>query len=995
MKKFFIISGIILGILVLTLLLVPVIFKDDIRKAVDSALEKSLNADFVFDTEDFNVSLFKNFPNPSASLNNFGIVNRAPFEGELLFAVREMNVVISLQSLLFGDQIKIKGVELNEPKAFLTVLEDGTANFDIAIDEDIPTGTADTATVEYNIGIEEWQINNGEVVYEDYSIPFKLHLKNLEHRGGGDFTQDIIDMQTYSKADSVTISFDNTEYVSNKTAEINMELLISENYERYEFQENSVRINDFAFGFDGWLKMLENEAMDMDITFSSTDNTFKDLLSIVPGMYHEDFEELQAEGELSFNGMAKGVMDSISVPEFNLNLIVDNASFKYPDVEDSFSDINLNLQIENPGDSVENTRIALNNFNMSMGGKPIEGKLIVENLRNHPIDAYLKGNIDLNDINKVIPIEGTSYQGVLDVNLTANGIYDSIRQIMPEMDGKLTLSNGYIKSADFPVALENFNINATVSNPTGNFSDFVTRISEFNFIMEDEPFTGNLVVTNLNNITWDLAAKGKIDLEQLSQIMDLQDMQLKGMLAANIETKGNMEALDAERYGDLPTSGTATLTNFSYSDSEMPYSVSISEADASFNPQRMTLSKMNGQVGESDFNLSGYVSNYMDYALNDDGMLRGNFNLQSNNINLNEFMTDEETTPDTEEESATGVIEIPKNVDVTLNADVKKATMLDMEMRNINGNVAANNGIANMNNVNFDLLDGKFLINGSYDPTDIRNPKYNFDLNINELSVNEAFNQFEVVRNFAPIAENIRGKFSTDFSLTGFLTREMEPDLSTITGQGLIKLAQAALQDSKIIEGVTRLTKLENTDDVEIRNVKVDARIENGRLIVQPFDLTLLGYTSVIAGSTGIDGSIEYLVELKVPAEKATQALSQFSGVKIGKETIVLPVMVTGTFKDPQFGLKTEELKDELSDAAKEKAKEEMKEGAKDVLDDVVKDDKVKETIGGLLGGKKDTTTVKDTTQKADTTKNVQEKIEEEAKEKLKNLFPKKKKNDN
>lgn len=987
MKKFLIIVGIIFGLLVVALLLVPVIFKNDIRAAIDSALEKSINADFVFDTEDFEVNLFRHFPNPSTSLKNFGIINRAPFEGEILFAVEELNAVINLGSLFFGDQIKIKGVVLNQPKAFLKVLEDGTANWDIAIAEDIPAETADTVAVAYNIGIEEWEINNGEVIYEDLSIPFKMTLKNLQHTGGGDFTQDVVEMKTSSTADSVAIWFDNVQYVANKSAKINMDLKISENFERYEFMENAVRINDFSFAFDGWLKMLPNEAFDMDISFSSSDNSFKSLLSIIPGMYHDEFEKIQAEGELAFNGHAKGVMDSVKIPSFELALKVDNASFKYPEVEESFSDINMNLLIENKGNAVEDIKIALNNFHMNMGGKPIDARLIVENLRNYPIDASLTGSIDLGDINKVVPVEGMIYRGLLDVNITAKGIYDSVKQIMPILDGKLSYTDGYIKSADFPAALENFNVEGSVKNPTGNFKDFLMEISQFNFIMDGEPFTGKLTLSNLNNYNWDLIAKGTVDLEKMAQIMSLEDMELKGQLAANINTKGNMEALDAERYGDLPTSGTATLKNFKYSDPSLPYDVTMSEANASFNPQRMDITKMDGTIGRSDFSMDGYVSNYIGYAISDDAVLKGKFNLRSNNLDLNEFMTEDETTPDVEEESATGVIEIPKNLDVVLNAEIKKAIMLDMEMNNITGSIVASNGIAKMEGVNFNLLDGQFKVNGTYDPTTITEPKYNFDLGIKDLSVKEAFQKFEVVRNFAPIAESINGKFSTNFKLNGLLTQEMSPVMSSITGQGLVEIAKAALTDSKIIAGITKVTKLNNTDDINFDNLKIKASIENGKLVVQPFDIKMLGYNTKVAGSTGIDGSIEYLVELKVPAEQASQLLTQLSGLNVGKETVTLPVMVTGTFKDPSFGLQTSEMKQDLKAAAKEKAKEEVKEGAQDVLKDVVKDDKVKDAIGGLLGNKKDST-------KADSTKqDVKEQVEEKAKETIKNLFKKKKDN--
>lgn len=988
MKKFLIIIGIVLGLVILSAFLVPVIFKDDIKMAIDKALSESVNADFVFDTEDFEVTIFDHFPNPSATMKNFGIINREPFEGEILFAVEELEAIISLSSL-FGDQIKIKGINMERPKAFLKMLEDGTANWDIAIDEEGIQSSGDTAGVSYNIGIDRWQITDGEVIYEDLTIPFQFTATGLNHEGSGDFTQDVIDMQTYSLADSITVSFDGTEYISDKTAEIDMALRISDNFEKYQFQENRVRVNDFIFSFDGGYTMLP-EGFDFDMTFKSQDNSFKSLLSLIPGMYHDEFDKLKASGDLLFDGMVRGKYDTIAktYPAFDINLQATDAAFKYPDVEKAFSDIQLDLNIRNTTNDIDSTRIALNNFHLLMDKEPFDGKLIIENLVNYPIDAALVGKINLDDINKMVPMEGLTLKGFLDMDLKANGIYDSIKQIMPKLDGRLVLNNGYIKSADFPATLDNFNVNAILTNNTGNFSDFLMNLSRFSFTMDGEPFEGRMTVANLNNYNWDLLAKGTVDLEKLSKILSLEDMELTGQLAANVNTKGNMAAVEAEKYEQLPTSGTVKITNFRYADASLPYDVTISEANSTFNPQRMEISQMKGTIGKSDFDVDGYVNNYIGYALSDNETLKGFFNLRSDNLDLNEFTTEDETTPEVGDETPDGVIEIPKNVDMTLKSNIKSAKFMDMEMTNVAGNIIAKDGIAKMENVNFNLLDGEFIVNGSYNTADVSQPKYDFGLNIKEVSIGEAFRKFEIVRKYIPVAENMTGKFSSDFNLNGLLDQKMSPVLSSIDGGGLVRIFQASLQNSKILQGLTSVTKLANTNEINFKNLKFKASIEDGTFSVEPFDFEVMGYKAVVEGATGIDGSINFLVNLNVPAGKAAQALNQFTGNVSPDQTIVLPVRISGTYSNPQFGLQTGQMKEEMQQAAKEKAKEEVREGVRDALD-TLQEGKLKDAIGDILGSKKDTTL------KADTTKQptLQETVEEEAKDKIKDLFKKKKNN--
>ncbi|MDX1629347.1 MAG: AsmA family protein, partial [Fulvivirga sp.] len=207
MKKALIIIAVIVVFLLAAAAVVPVFFKDDIKASIDKALAESLNAEVVWDTEDFSLSLFTNFPNVTAGLNNFGILNREPFDGEILFAVKEFEIEVDLFSL-FGDQIKINGIQMNQPQVFIKVLKDGTANYDIVAEDTTTTTSADTSATQFNIGIDHWEITDGHFVYNDASIPVFIEIKELQHSGSGDFTQDVFDLTASTLADSVTFAFD-------------------------------------------------------------------------------------------------------------------------------------------------------------------------------------------------------------------------------------------------------------------------------------------------------------------------------------------------------------------------------------------------------------------------------------------------------------------------------------------------------------------------------------------------------------------------------------------------------------------------------------------------------------------------------------------------------------------------------------------------------------------------------------------------------------------
>ena len=113
MKKVFIIIGSLVVLLLLVMVLVPIIFKDDIQKAIDQELDKNLKATAFYDTDAFSISLFKSFPNLSVSVGNFGIAGIDQFEGDTLISVKEFSITVDLMSAIAGDQIKIKNISLD------------------------------------------------------------------------------------------------------------------------------------------------------------------------------------------------------------------------------------------------------------------------------------------------------------------------------------------------------------------------------------------------------------------------------------------------------------------------------------------------------------------------------------------------------------------------------------------------------------------------------------------------------------------------------------------------------------------------------------------------------------------------------------------------------------------------------------------------------------------------------------------------------------------
>src|SRR6267154_1674746 len=194
-KKIFLGMAVVLVLIIAYAMVLPMLFKDKIKAKVDEEIAKTINADVVFDVNNFSLSVFRHFPNITAEIKELGVFNREPFAGEHLFVVERLDIEINLMDVLFGDKLRIKGISMVKPQINIKVLADGRANYNVTYPSADTVKSGEPS--KFSVGIDHWEITDGEVNYDDKSIPYYLGLRGLDHTGSGDFTQDVFDLRTH------------------------------------------------------------------------------------------------------------------------------------------------------------------------------------------------------------------------------------------------------------------------------------------------------------------------------------------------------------------------------------------------------------------------------------------------------------------------------------------------------------------------------------------------------------------------------------------------------------------------------------------------------------------------------------------------------------------------------------------------------------------------------------------------------------------------------
>ena len=515
LKIIFKIIRITLVVIIILLAVVPLLFKNKILQVVKNEANKSLNAKVEF--SDIKISIFRNFPNLNVRLEELYIVGIDEFEKDTLVKFNYFSTNLKLGSVIFGKQIKINSIILDQPEIYIKVLHNGKANYDIVKvdstktddpepeEEDDEENEEDEKTSEpYVINLKKLQINNAKIIYDDKQIRIYSKLENLNFTLKGDLSEDYTSIDLMLSIDSVSLNSAGVQYVDRAKLIFESEIDADMVNEKYTFKDNLLQINRLQFGFDGYVAMPDSNIA-MDISFETKQTAFKSVLSMIPAIYQKDFEDIKTDGIFSIAGHVEGIYNSKQIPAVSVDLSVKDAWFKYPDLPQSVTDINIKSHYENPG-NIDINIIDVSEFRLNIAQNLINAKVYA---KTSATDVYTSGNVDakinLSSVDKFYPLDDMTLSGLFEMDLNFKGNLSDIENENYQdfhTAGKILITNLETKQAGLPP----INIKETeliFSPEIVNLKSFDAQIGKsdihlngkifniFQYIFSDEPLTAN------------------------------------------------------------------------------------------------------------------------------------------------------------------------------------------------------------------------------------------------------------------------------------------------------------------------------------------------------------------------------------------------------------------------------------------------------------------------------------------------------------------------
>ena len=606
----------------------------------------------------------------------------------------------------------------------------------------------------------------------------------------------------------------------------------------------------------------------------------------------------------------------------------------------------IDMDMKNSKYTLAGNKILLNALELgAQGWVAMPGEDIDMDISFNALQKDFKQFLSMVPLEFAKDVKDVKASGGLAFNGFVRGTYND--NSMPSIGLELAIDNARFQYPDLPKSVENIHVKAKIYADMNNEDNTTVDVDKFHLEMAANPVDMTLHLHTPESDPYiDFACKALVNLDNVREFIPLEKGDdVHGIINADVAMKGNYSVVESGNYERFDAKGMIDIQNVLFKSDSLPYDLQVNKAVFNFTPQFIDLAGFDARIGKSDLQASGKIERYLAYALHD-SLLVGAFNLSSSLMDLNEFMTEEEATNTTEtapaatDTSAMSPIELPGNIDFTLNANFAKMVYDVHEITNVQGGIVLRDQIATLNNLRMNVIDGTVAMTGNYNAQNLAAPKMDFLFDIQNMDINKAATQFVTIQKLAPIAKACNGKFSTQLNMQCSLSQDMMPINPTVNGGGKLATKSVVVKD---FAPLVKLADKINFDKLKqpqsVGDVNVSFKIVNGTITVDPFTVKLIdGMPMKVSGYTTLDQAINYNVEMDVPMtmfpagamQQANTWIGELnkklgSNISVGSKINVIAV-ITGTVTDPKVNVTSKALGEDAVASLKEQAIAEVKE---------------------------------------------------------------------
>jgi len=497
--------------------------------------------------------------------------------------------------------------------------------------------------------------------------------------------------------------------------------------------------------------------------------------------------------------------------------------------------------------------------------------------------------------------------------------------LLPDATLALQVSDGYFAYPDLPKDVSDVQIKLVLDYKGRDMDATTLDLERFHLLLGGNPFEMNLHVDHpVSDMHVSGEAQGMINFASLKDVLPLDDVSFEGRLETDLRWDTRMSFIEEEQFDKVDLDGSLLIEHVHVEATDLPVPLELSKMQMEFNPRFVELSTLDLILGSSDLHMDGELHNFIPYLF-DGQTVTGSLNVSSELLDANELMppVDPDEVAETEAGSDSLIVvppdslarpaqvKIPENIDFAMSLQMQKVLYEQIEVGNIRGQMKLSEGIAYLENLSMNVMEGEATSSGLVD-TRGEFTEVDVSVALKGADISSAYSQFVSVERLAPMAKYCRGTANINMVFQSLLDATFTPLYESINASGQMYTRGLQIYDLNTFVKLSDMLKNEKFKEIAPDEVEVSFKVRDGRVIFAPFDMAFESSNIKMSGSHGIDMTLDYLLDMNIAKSDLGKGANEMmngmallaagAGIKIPQSDYVkVKAKITGTFQEPKI----------------------------------------------------------------------------------------------
>ena len=487
-------------------------------------------------------------------------------------------------------------------------------------------------------------------------------------------------------------------------------------------------------------------------------------------------------------------------------------------------------------------------------------------------DLLVEGkNFDVSEIISLLPeqaakkLEDYSSDGSLYFKAAYKG--KSSDGNSPSLNADFGIEKGDISHKPSGISLEEVSVKGNyVMMDIRKMETATLSVSSFHATLADGRLSGAFSIRNFQHPDVQTTVDAEFDLQKLVRFLHLDTLEeISGNATLNASFRASfndMENITAAEISRSNTTGNMLLRDASFKLKGNKRSFKDLNGDFAFNNNELKIENFSGIISGTDFTLTGYFRNILQYFLLPDQQLYINATAKSKLINLDQMLEEGNSdSPDPRPSSSVPEeyhLKLSPNLAFDLMLSAQELKFRKFSAQEIRGVLKLKDGYFTATDLFFKSMSGS----ATADLSLIQNPTQNFDIicnaSVSDIDVQQLFYECENFGQKFITDENLRGRATASINLTGVLNSALKMDLPKLVLKSNLAISKGELVDFKPLEELSKFIKVEDLNHVKFASMSNNIEIKDKKVIIPLMKIQSSAIDIDVSGTHSFSNEIEY-----------------------------------------------------------------------------------------------------------------------------------------